>query len=83
MELKVCCPQCGWLPDGEAYWTCRSCSYDWDVFSTGGRCPRCDFEHQFTECIGWAGGCDEMSPHLDWYQGLDEGLEEINILRDT
>ncbi|MGB0177198.1 MAG: hypothetical protein ACPF9D_08525, partial [Owenweeksia sp.] len=71
MELKVQCPECGWKPDGEPYWSCRSCSYEWDMFSTGARCPRCDFEHQYTECIGWAGGCDETSLHLDWYEGLD------------
>jgi DNA-directed RNA polymerase subunit RPC12/RpoP len=75
----VQCPNCGWQPDGEKHWLCRSCEMEFDMFADAGRCPRCNHSHEYTECIEYAGGCQSISPHLDWYKGLDQGLREINI----
>jgi hypothetical protein len=33
------------------------------------------WEH--TQCIEDAGGCPEWSPHLDWYENLDQVIEEV------
>lgn len=52
------------------------------MFDDAGRCPRCYHVHEYTLCIDHAGGCGSIAPHLDWYQGLDEGLREINVARD-
>ena len=40
------------------------------------RCPQCKKQWEWTSCIPYAGGCSSRSPHLDWYHGLDEWLEE-------
>lgn len=79
MELQVKCPKCNWEPKDEAVWTCISCGYDWNLFTTAARCPRCQEQNDDVYCIEWLGGCGEVSPHLDWYEGLDSGLVEINV----
>jgi hypothetical protein len=30
-----------------------------------------------TRCVRKAGGCYEWSPHLDWYENLDNVINEI------
>ena len=71
-NIKICCPKCGWEPDGKPYWRC-SCGHLWDTFSTGGRCPRCKKVWEKTQCIT----CFKWSPHLDWYNGLDDVMKEL------
>jgi hypothetical protein len=78
-EIRICCPKCSWEPDGAPYWSCN-CGTRWNTFATGGRCPGCGKVWEFTQCIQWAGGCDQWSPHLDWYENLDDITEEIRTL---
>ena len=75
-ELKIRCPKCNWEPDGKPYWQC-TCGNVWDTFSTGGRCPSCTKVWKETQCILDAGGCNKMSPHLDWYDGLDDIVAQL------
>ncbi len=49
----------------------------WDTFSTGARCPECGRVWQETQCIESAGGCNTLSPHLDWYEGLDDIVQKL------
>ncbi len=74
--MKIRCPKCSWQPDGGKYWHCH-CGHTWNVFETIGRCPACHFQHENTQCVPHAGGCDKHSPHLDWYEGLDKIIEEL------
>jgi hypothetical protein len=30
-----------------------------------------------TECIDHAGGCGKTSPHLDWYEGLEDIVAQL------
>ncbi|WP_336517212.1 hypothetical protein [Pollutibacter soli] len=75
-DLKIRCPKCHWQPDGKPHWSC-SCGTIWDTFSTGGRCPGCGKQWHDTQCIVDAGGCQSWSPHLDWYENLDDFVEEV------
>ena len=77
-NIKICCPKCNWEPDGKPYWQC-SCGTRWNTFATGGRCPSCKKIWEQTQCIMDAGGCLAWSPHLDWYNGLDN---IINALKE-
>ena len=70
-SIHIHCPKCHWEPDGKPYWKC-SCGTKWDTFATGGRCPHCGKVWEDTQCPGAAGGCYQWSPHLDWYDGLEE-----------
>jgi hypothetical protein len=72
-------PECNWEPDGLPHWRC-SCGHHWDTFSTGGRCPECHKVWEETQCIVFAGGCHNWSPHLDWYEGLDD---IVNALKES
>ncbi len=84
MEEKIACPKCDWEPDGGAYWGCSTCGHVWDTFATAARCPSCGRQYHQTQCIGYAGGCNQSSPHIDWYRHLDEWLkeqlEEVEVL---
>lgn len=81
-SLKVRCPSCHWEPpENQSFWECEACGMEFDMFADLGRCPRCGHHHEQTPCIPYAGGCAHISPHLAWYEGLDEGLKEINIRR--
>ena len=75
-EIKIHCPKCHWEPDGKPYWQC-TCGHNWDTFSTGGRCPSCAKVWEETQCIPHAGGCDKISPQLDWYVGLDDIVAQL------
>ncbi|PHN06186.1 hypothetical protein [Flavilitoribacter nigricans] len=85
-EVRIACPKCDWEPDGKPYWSC-TCGHVWNTFDTGGRCPACKKQWEWTQCVVHAGGCLAMSPHLDWYRGLDEWLEEeiskIEVIVET
>ena len=78
-DIRIRCPKCNWEPDGKPYWKC-SCGYRWDTFSTGARCPACAKVWRYTQCVKFAGGCSERSPHLDWYEGLDD---VVNVLKEA
>lgn len=75
--IRIRCPKCEWEPDGKPYWVC-TCEHKWDTFSTGGRCPACHKVWEDTRCPSSGGGCHEWSPHLDWYENLDDAVQEIS-----
>ncbi len=74
-EVQIACPKCEWKPDGGEYWQC-TCGHVWDTFKTAAKCPQCKKQWNYTQCIAWRGGCNQQSPHIDWYRNLDEILEE-------
>ncbi|MCB0551622.1 MAG: hypothetical protein KDD19_28915 [Phaeodactylibacter sp.] len=74
-DIKIECPKCGWEPDGGAYWSC-TCGHIWNTFATAARCPACNKQWEYTQCIAYKGGCNQFSPHLDWYKGLGDWLED-------
>jgi hypothetical protein len=71
---RIRCPKCGWQPDRSSRWFCvsgpgpeppfESCGTAWNTFDTGGRCPGCSHQWQWTTCLH----CHEWSPHLEWYE---------------
>ena len=77
---RIRCPKCQWQPDRSSTWVCLSgpgpeppfpsCGTSWNTFDTGGRCPGCSHQWQWTTCLR----CHEWSPHLDWYE--DSEAEE-------
>jgi len=82
-NIKIHCPKCHWEPDGKPYWSC-SCGMHWDTFATGGRCPKCGKVWSKTQCVEPAGGCNLWSPHLDWYENLDDISEEVlSLLKEA
>lgn len=82
--MKICCPKCSWEPDGRPYWACSDCGFSWDTFKTAARCPRCQRQHEYTQCIDFAGGCAASSPHIDWYRDLDDLLsDQLKTLKES
>lgn len=75
-KIKVCCPSCGWKPDGKAHWKC-SCGTQWNAFETLGKCPTCSKQWDYTQCVEDTGGCNQFAAHDKWYAGLDEVVEEL------
>jgi hypothetical protein len=75
-NIEIHCPKCNWEPFESSQWMC-DCGCTWNTFDTGGRCPRCKKVWQDTQCIGFEGGCDKWSPHLDWYKGLEEIVQQL------
>jgi hypothetical protein len=75
-DLLIRCPACKWEPDGLPLWQC-ACGHSWDVFATAGRCPECGLVQTHTRCLPRAGGCGVESPHLDWYAGLGQAVDEM------
>ncbi len=73
---EIRCPACKWVPDGLPYWSC-ACGLRWDPFAAAGRCPECGLEQTLTPCVPSAGGCVVTSPHLDWYRGLGQVVDEL------
>ena len=75
--LTIYCPRCHWKPDGKIHWMC-SCGCQWNTFDTAAVCPQCPRRWRNTACPdGPAGGCGRMSPHIDWYHGLDEAIHNL------
>ena len=75
-QVEIYCPCCRWEPDGGAHWQC-TCGYVWNSFSTGAVCPKCQYRWKISQCPAQAGGCGAVSPHVDWYHGLDELVGEL------
>jgi hypothetical protein len=75
-SIRIRCPKCNWEPDGKPYWQCQ-CGHQFDTFATAGRCPSCSKEWEYTQCVDFAGGCNDFAPHMEWYQGLDKVVEEL------
>lgn len=67
-DVRIRCPKCDWEPDDSCIWMCTVCKTRWNTFTTKGCCPTCGKVYEETQCIRRKGGCDEMSPHLDWYE---------------
>ncbi len=66
-NVKIRCPKCQWEPKPWSVWMCI-CNTVWNTFDTGGRCPGCGKIWKDTQCLA----CHKWSPHLDWYDGLDD-----------
>jgi hypothetical protein len=72
------CPRCRWRPSDSSLWCCdahgtpepffEGCGTSWNTFATGGCCPGCRHQWQWTSCLQ----CHEWSRHEDWY-GEDAG----------
>lgn len=75
-RIEIYCPHCEWVPDGGAHWQC-SCGCVWDTFETAAVCPQCQRRWHNTDCPPKPGGCGRMSPHIDWYHGLEELIAEL------
>ncbi len=75
-HLHIYCPRCHWKADGAKHWLC-SCGRAWSSFDTAGVCPKCQRRWQSTACPTPAGGCGAVSPHIDWYHGLDALIAEM------
>ena len=75
-EVRIRCPKCEWEPKPDDMWAC-SCGHQWNTFSTAGRCPNCGKIWKDTQCFGPPVGCSKWSPHLDWYDGLDEIIQKL------
>lgn len=76
-SIHIRCPKCQWQPDGLPHWQC-SCGIVWNTFETAGRCPSCGKVWEDTQCVSPAyGGCARWSPHLEWYEGLDDAVEKL------
>ncbi len=70
--IRISCPKCEWEPKPHSHWQC-SCKYVWNTFDTAGRCPNCGKVWKDTQCLK----CQQWSPHLDWYDGLDEVVNKL------
>lgn len=55
-----------------------SCGNLWNTFDTGGQCPSCGKQWEYTQCLSWS--CHQWSLHVDWYEDL---IDEINELVET
>ena len=73
-DIMIRCPKCGWEPRKHDLWVCDDdCGCEWNTFDTGRKCPDCGKLWQDTQCRR----CGKWSPHLDWYEGLDDAVEEL------
>jgi len=78
MKIDIKCPKCSWKPGSVDKWAC-SCGFIWNTFETGGKCPQCSKQWEYTQCLGppFASGCRAWSKHIDWYHILDDGVIEF------
>jgi predicted amidophosphoribosyltransferase len=74
-DIRIRCPKCEWEPDGRPYWVCDRCFTSWDTFKTAARCPGCGKVFKDTQCV--SSSCFKFSPHLDWYEGLDNVVVKL------
>jgi hypothetical protein len=72
--MKICCPNCKNLLTKNQKWKCF-CGHSFNHFNNIGKCPKCNYIHEFTECL--EPSCQKISPHLDWYVGLELNLDNI------
>ncbi|MEO5977292.1 MAG: hypothetical protein ABIS36_22435 [Chryseolinea sp.] len=75
-DVTVRCPKCEWKPGPDDKWKC-SCGHQWNTFATAGRCPSCGKIWKDTQCFAPPLGCSQWSPHVDWYDGLDEIVRKL------
>ncbi len=76
-DIIIRCPKCHWQPDGRPHWQC-TCGTVWNTFDTAARCPGCGKVWDYTQCVDHSiGGCSALSPHLDWYDGLDDVVDKL------
>jgi DNA-directed RNA polymerase subunit RPC12/RpoP len=72
---NIRCPHCGWRPSADSSWCCYNdattpepafewCGTVWNTFTTGGRCPGCSHQWEWTSCLR----CEQWSRHQDWYE---------------
>lgn len=76
---RIRCPHCKWRPSPSSRWSCFApgtpepffewCGTVWNTFSTGGRCPGCQHQWQWTSCLR----CQQWSLHVDWYDVQSSG----------
>jgi hypothetical protein len=71
-KLTIQCPLCHWVPDGRVYWVC-DCGCTWNTFDTAAVCPQCQYRWQETVCPA----CHALSPHIEWYHGLDGLIQDL------
>lgn len=70
---RIRCPLCQWQPNASSIWHCGDvghpeyffdgCGMEWNTFATGGRCPGCGHQWQWTSCLR----CEGWSLHHEWY----------------
>jgi hypothetical protein len=75
-KITVCCNNCGWEPISKKLWQC-TCGTKWDAFETLGKCPCCNKEWEYVQCVEDAGGCNSAAPLEHWYQGLNETVQHL------
>jgi len=67
---RIRCPLCRWKPRASNRWYCGDtdfhvgCGTAWNTFDTGGRCPGCNYQWMWTDCLR----CYRSSPHEAWYE---------------
>ena len=71
-NLEIYCPACRWEPDGQPHWQC-TCGCSWNTFETAAVCPACGYRWRNTQCPT----CEVLSPHVDWYHGLDAVVADL------
>lgn len=67
------CPLCAWVPRESDVWSCvggdspehftGGCGTVWHTFDTGGVCPGCAHQWEWTSCLR----CHGWSRHKEWY----------------
>jgi hypothetical protein len=75
-KITVCCPSCNWKPDNKAHWKC-TCGTQWNAFESLGKCPTCSKQWAYTQCVEEVGGCNHFAPIEEWYQGLNEVVNDL------
>ena len=66
--VEIYCPKCCWRPQALSRWSCH-CGHAWNLFDTGGICPRCGLVSTDTACPK----CEARSAHGDWYHAAGAG----------
>jgi hypothetical protein len=71
---RIRCPLCRWQPQASSRWYCSDAGYPhffyngcgtvWNTFETRGRCPGCNHQWAWTDCLR----CLGCSPHEAWYE---------------
>jgi hypothetical protein len=66
-RTNVACPACGVAPRVGQMWACQpdGCGALFDTFATRARCPGCDAQFPWTECLA----CGGRFAHVAWYRG--------------
>jgi hypothetical protein len=80
-NVRIRCPLCFWQPTAQSRWRCAcintpepffdACGAVWNTFTTRGRCPGCQHQWKWTNCVR----CGGASLHEDWYEQDDGGRQ--------